>query len=60
MNEFAKRFVHSLDRNKNQLIEFDELVIGLKQLGFDLTFAEAFTLLKKFDTNKDLRLDVRE
>jgi len=29
-------------------------------MGFDLTYAEVFTVLKKFDTNGDMRLDVRE
>lgn len=50
----------TIDRNKNQFIEFDELVYGLKDMGINVNYAEAFTLLKKFDTNKDFRLDVRE
>ena len=30
------------------------------RMGINLTYAECFTLLKKFDTNGDLRLGVRE
>lgn len=59
MNDFAKRLVTTLDPHKQQFISFDQLVDGLRQLGFNLTYADIFTVLKKFDTHNDNRLDVR-
>lgn len=59
MNEFAKRLVTTLDPHKQQFISFDQLVDGLRALGFEMSYAESFTILKKFDTKGDNRLDVR-
>jgi hypothetical protein len=51
--------VTSIDPSKKQHVSFDELINGLRSMGFNLSYGEAFCILKRFDTRGDLHLDIR-
>lgn len=49
LDDFLIDLVRKLDVNGNGVIEFSELVSGLKNLGFNLSYQEVYTLMRYFD-----------
>lgn len=42
------------------MIEFEELQIGLKELGFELSLQEQYTLFRHFDKGGDWKLSMKD
>lgn len=57
---FLIDLIKKLDKNKNQRIEFEELVEGLKEMGFNLSYQECYTLMRYFDTDGNWLLSMEE
>jgi len=49
-----------LDKNGNGTVEYEELVSGLKDLGFDLSYQEAYTVMRYFDTSGNWKLSMKD
>lgn len=49
LDQFLVELVKKLDVNGNGVIEFEELATGLKNLGFNLSYQEVYTLMRYFD-----------
>lgn len=60
LDEFLVDLIRKLDKNGNGVIEFEELAAGLKELGFNLSYQEIYTLMRYFDKDQNWKLDIRE
>jgi len=60
MDLFVKDLITKLDAGRKGFIDFEEMVAGLEALKISLSYSEAFTLLRQYDTNGDLKLNVKE
>jgi len=58
MNDFAKEFINKLDPNREQDVDFQVLFTRLTEQGIKLSYSEAFTLLRTYDRNGDLRCNI--
>lgn len=52
--------IKNIDKNGKGVIDFNDLVVGLKKLGYNLTYQEIYTLMRYFDLNEEWKLNVRE
>lgn len=58
--DFLVNLIKRIDPEGKGLVDFNQFVIGLKQLGFLLSLQEIYTLMRYFDLTEEWRLNVRE
>lgn len=60
MNEFMKHFVNKLDPARQENIDFDVLYNRLREQGLNLSYSEAFSVLRQFDSQGNLKCNIKE
>lgn len=60
LDEFLVDLIRKLDVNGNGVIDFQELTLGLRDLGFNLSYQEIYTLMRYFDKDENFKLDLKE
>ncbi len=59
-DEYLIDLHRKMDKNGNGTIEFEELIIGLRELGFNLSYQEAYTVMRYFDKDENWKLSLKE
>lgn len=49
-----------MDKTGKGIVDFNDLVVGLKQLGFNLTYQEIYTLMRFFDLDENWKFHIKE
>ena len=57
---FMVDILKKIDKKGKGVIEFRELAEGLKELGFDLTYQEEYTIMRYFDIEGNWKLSVKD
>lgn len=60
LDEFLVTLIKKLDKNKNAMVEFEELIEGMRDLGYNLSYQEFYTLMRYFDTDGNWLLSLEE
>ena len=60
LDNFLVDLLKKMDKNQNGCIEFEELIVGLQELGFTCNYQEAYTLMRYFDTDENWQLNLKE
>ncbi|EGR32401.1 flagellar microtugule protofilament ribbon protein, putative [Ichthyophthirius multifiliis] len=59
-NQFIVELIKNIDQQGKGLIDFNDLVVGFKKLGFNLSYQEIYTLMRYFTLQEGWKLDVRQ
>lgn len=59
-NEFLVKLLKQVDKSGKGIVDFNEVVVGFKTLGFNLTYQEIYTLMRYFDLDHQWKLNVKE
>jgi len=59
MNDFVRALMNRVDPAKKGELTFDEMWKGLQDFGVKCTYSDAFTLLRRFDTKCDGKVEMR-
>ncbi|EGR27327.1 flagellar microtugule protofilament ribbon protein, putative [Ichthyophthirius multifiliis] len=57
---FLIDIIKHVDKNNKGIVEFNDLVVGMKKLGFNLTYQEIYTLMRYFNLTEDWKLCMKE
>jgi len=59
-DDFLVNVIKQLDKKKKGFITYDDLILGMHDLGIEVTNQEAYTLMRYFDVHKDWKLSMRD
>ncbi len=60
LQEYVVHLMATLDKNRDEFVDFDEFKSGLEQCKIFLTDHEVHTLVRCFDHNKDGKISMEE